>query len=69
MSTVEVESMTWYIQIQDINNDVILLNHALGTYKTFSKRIDNKANQIVAQFPNAWRWECRPKPYTQKAII
>jgi len=61
--------MTWYIQIQDKNNDVILLNQELGNYQKYTKRIDNKANQIVAQFPNAHRWEVRPNPYTQKAIL
>ena len=62
-------SMTWYIQIQDKNNDVILLNQELGNYQKYTKRIDNKANQIVAQFPNAHRWEVRPNPYTHKAVI
>jgi len=61
--------MTWYIQIQDKDNNVLVLNHALGEYKSFSKRIDNKADQIVAQFPNAWRWEVRPNPYTSKVIL
>ena len=61
--------MTWYIQIQDKDNNVLVLNQALGEYKSFSKRIDNKADQIVAQFPNAWRWEVRPNPYTHKAIL
>ena len=62
-------SMTWYIQIQDKDNNVLVLNHALGSYKKYSKFIDNKANQIVAQFPTAKRWEVRPNPYTQKAIL
>ena len=61
--------MTWYIQIQDKDNNVLVLNHALGSYKKYSKFIDNKANQIVAQFPTAKRWEVRPNPYTHKAII
>ena len=61
--------MTWYIQIQDKDNNVLVLNHSLGEYKSFSKRIDNQADKVVAQFPNAWRWEFRPKPYTHKAII
>jgi len=61
--------MTWYIQIQDKNNNVLLLNHALGCYQKYTKRIDNKADQIVAQFPTAHRWEVRPNPYTSKAIL
>ena len=61
--------MTWYLQIQDKDNNVLLLNHALGDYKKYSKFIDNKANKVVAQFPTAKRWEVRPNPYTHKAII
>ena len=61
--------MTWYIQIQDNDSNVLLMNHALGSYKKYSKFIDNKANQIVAQFPTAHRWEVRPNPYTHKAIL
>jgi hypothetical protein len=61
--------MTWYLQIQDKDNNVLLLNHALGSYKSYSKFIDNKANKVVAQFPTAKRWEVRPNPYTSKVII
>jgi hypothetical protein len=61
--------MAWYIQIQDKNNNVILLNQELGNYQKYTKRIDNKANQIVAKFPSAKRWEVRPNPYTHKAVI
>jgi hypothetical protein len=60
---------TWYIQIQDKDNNVLVLNQSLGSYKSFTKRIDNKADQIVSQFPTAHRWEMRPKPYTHKAIL
>ena len=62
-------SMTWFIQIQDKDSNVLLLNQELGNYQKYTKRIDNKASQIVAQFPNAHRWEVRPNPYTHKAIL
>jgi hypothetical protein len=60
---------TWYIQIQDKDNKVLVLNQSLGSYKNYSKFIDNKANKVVTQFPTAHRWEVRPNPYTQKAIL
>ena len=61
--------MTWFIQIHDNKGNVLLMNHALGTYQKWSKFIDNKANKIVAQFPTAHRWEVRPQAYTNKALI
>jgi hypothetical protein len=61
--------MTWFLQIHDSEGNVLLMNHALGEYKKYSKFIDNKANKIVAQFPTAKRWECRPQPYTSKVIL
>lgn len=61
--------MTWFIQIQDKNGNVLVMNHTLGTYQKWSKFIDNKANKIASQFPTAHRWEVRPQPYTHKAII
>jgi hypothetical protein len=61
--------MTWFIQIQDKNGNVLVMNQPVGTYQKFSKFIDNKANKIVSQFPTAHRWEVRSKPYIHKAII
>jgi len=61
--------MVWYLQIQDINGEVLLLNRAVGTFTKFSKRIDNATDKIVANFPTAWRWEVRPKPYDRKVIL
>ena len=61
--------MIWFIQIHDKEGNVLLLNSALGTYKSWSKFIDNKANKIASQFPTAHRWEVRPQPYTHKVLI
>jgi hypothetical protein len=61
--------MNWYLQIQDSQNNVLLLNQCLGTYQKYSKFIDNKAQKVVAQFPNAKRWEVRSTPFTHKAIL
>jgi len=61
--------MTWYLQIQDSEGNVLLQNQELGTYKKYSKFIDNKAQKVVDQFPTAKRWECRPQPYTSKVIL
>jgi hypothetical protein len=61
--------MTWYLQIQDAEGNVLLLNHALGEYKKYSKFVDNAAQKVVAKFPSTKRWEVRSKPYTSKAIL
>jgi hypothetical protein len=61
--------MNWYLQIQDSNGQVLLLNELLGAYQKYSKFVENKANKIVAQFPNAKRWEVRSTPYTHKVIL
>jgi hypothetical protein len=61
--------MTFFIQIHDKEGNVLLLNQELGEYKKYSKFVDNKANQIVSQFPTAKRWEVRPQPYNSKVII
>jgi len=59
----------WYLQIQDDNYNVLLLNHELGEYKKFNKFTENKVNKIVSNFPNAKRWEGRIKPYTSRVVI
>ena len=61
--------MTWYIQIQDKDNNVLLLNQEIGNYQKYSKFVDNKAQKVVFQFPTAKRWEVRPQPYTSKVIL
>lgn len=61
--------MTWYLQIQDKDNNVLVLNQSLGDYQKYSKRVDNKAQKVVNQFPTAKRWEVRPQPYTSKVIL
>ena len=62
-------TQTWYIQIHDERGNVLVMNHALGEYKTYSKRVDNAANKMASKFPTAKRWEARPNPYTHKVII
>ena len=61
--------MIWYLQIQDAEGNVLLLNHALGEYKTHSKFVDNAANKVVARFPSTKRFQVQPQPFTNKAII
>ena len=61
--------MTWFIQIQDKDGKVLLLNESVGNYKKYSKFVDNAANKIVAQFPTAHRWEVRPESFTSKVIL
>lgn len=61
--------MTWYLQIQDNDNNVLLMNEELGSYKKYSKFVDNKAQKVVDQFPTAKRWEVRPQPFTSKVFI
>lgn len=61
--------MTWYLQIQDADGNVLLLNHELGKYKKYSKFVDNAAQKVVARFPSTKRWEVRSKPYVSKAIL
>ena len=61
--------MPFFIQIQDSQGNVLLMNQELGEYKKYSKFVDNKANQIASQFPTAKRWEVRSNPYTSKVIL
>ena len=61
--------MTWYLQIQDAEGNVLLFNHKLGEYKKYSKFIDNAAQKVADRFPSSKRWEARPKPYVSKAIL
>lgn len=61
--------MPWFIQIQDKDGNVLVMNQLVGEYKKFTKHIDNAANKIVAGFPTAHRWEVRREPYTRKVII
>ena len=61
--------MTWFLQIQDSEGKVLLMNQPLGAYKKYSKFVDNAAQKVVNQFPNAKRWEVRSQPYAHKAVI
>ena len=61
--------MSWFIQIQDAEGKVLLLNQLVGNYKKYSKFVDNAANKIVANFPTAKRWEVRRERYTHKVML
>jgi hypothetical protein len=61
--------MKWFIQIQDKEGNVLVLNQVVGDYSKYSKRVDTAVQKIAAQFPTAWRWECRPRCYTSKVIL
>jgi hypothetical protein len=61
--------MIWYLQIQDAEGNVLLLNHVLGEYKKHSKFVDNAANKVVSRFPTTKRFQVRPQPFTNKVII
>jgi hypothetical protein len=61
--------MTWYLQIQDSEGQVLLMNWPVGEYKKYSKFVDNAANKIVGKYPTAKRWEVRSQPYTHKAFL
>jgi hypothetical protein len=61
--------MTWYLQIQDKDYNVLYLNCELGTYKKYTKRIENAAEKVVRLFPSAKRWEVRTTPYTSRVVM
>lgn len=61
--------MTWFLQIQDAEGKVLLLNKPVGEYKKYSKFVDNAVDKIVAQFPTAKRWEVRSERYTSRVIM
>jgi hypothetical protein len=61
--------MTWFLQIQDAEGKVLLLNQSVGNYKKYSKFVENAVDKIVAQFPTAKRWEVRPEVYTSKVFL
>ena len=61
--------MIWYLQIQDDNREVLYLNCQLGTYKKYSKRVENAADKVVRLFPSAKRWQTQPAPFTSKVFM
>ena len=61
--------MTWFLQIQDSEGKVLLLNKSVGNYKKYSKFVENAVDKIVAQFPTAKRWQVRSECFTSKVII
>lgn len=61
--------MTWYLQIQDKDHNVLYLNCYLGTYKKYSKHVENAVDKVVRLFPSAKRWEVRTSPFTSKVVM
>lgn len=59
----------WFLQIQDRDYNVLLLNYPLGTYSKNSKWVTKAAEKIAAQYPAAHRWEVRKEPYTNRVVI
>lgn len=61
--------MSWFIQIQDKEGNVLLTNQLVGEYKKYSKFTENAANKIVARFPDAHRWHVRREEFTGRIIM
>lgn len=60
---------TWYLQIQDENYSILCLNHPVGEYVKYNKWLERAVDKIVAQFPEAKRWEVRVEPYTNRVMM
>ena len=47
---------TWYLQVQDSEYNVLLLNQEIGNYKKYNKWIEKKIDEIIfRQYPTAKR--------------
>lgn len=60
---------TWYIQIQDKDGNVLLMNQEVGKYKKYNAWVQRAADRIVAGYPTTKRYEVRSTPYTHKVIL
>ena len=61
---------TWYLQVQDSEYNVLLLNQEIGNYKKYNKWIEKKIDEIIfRQYPTAKRWEVRTNPYTSRVVM
>lgn len=60
---------SWYLQIQDDEYNVLLLNYCVGQYKKYNKWLERAVDKIVANYPNAKCWEVRKVPYTSRVVI
>ena len=61
---------TWYLQVQDSEYNVLLLNQEIGNYKKYNKWIEKKVDEIIfRQYPTAKRWEVRTNPYTSRVVM
>ena len=61
---------TWYLQVQDSEYNVLLLNQEIGNYKKYNKWIEKKIDEIIfRQYPTAKRWEVRTNQYTSRVVM
>jgi hypothetical protein len=61
---------TWYLQVQDSEYNVLLLNQEIGNYKKYNKWMEKKIDEIIfRQYPTAKRWEVRTNPYTSRVVM
>ena len=60
---------TWFIQIQDKDGKVLLLNQVVGSYKKTNKWFDKAVDKIVAEYPSAHNWEARIVPFDRQVCI
>lgn len=65
MSINTPDKFTWYLQIQDLEHNVLVLNHKLGVYKRNSKFVDKAITKVAANFPETITWEARTYPFTR----
>lgn len=61
---------TWYLQVQDAEYNILLLNQEVGNYKKYNKWMEKKIDEIIfRQYPTAKRWEVRTNPYTSRVVM
>jgi len=61
---------TWFIQIQDENFNVLLLNQVVGSYKKTNKWFDKAVDKIVREYPSMKYWEARRGvPFEERVVM
>lgn len=60
---------TLYIQVQDHEHNVILMNGIVGTYKKINHWALKKGHDIASSYPNVKKWQIQCEPYTEKVIM
>jgi hypothetical protein len=63
------DSKMWYLQIQDDEHNVLLLNRPVGRYKKYNKFTEKAVDRIVQNYPTAKRWEVRIRPYESRVVM